>query len=81
MGRPIVTCNSRGCKETVSDGKNGYLVEPRDTDMLAKCLSRFVESPNLIELMGVESRRIAERDYDVVKVTNKMLDAMNMKTF
>jgi glycosyltransferase involved in cell wall biosynthesis len=81
MGRPIVTCNSRGCKETVSDGKNGYLVEPRDTDMLAKCLSRFVESPNLIELMGVESRRIAERDYDVVKVTNQMLDAMNMKTF
>lgn len=39
VGRPIVTTNSIGCKETVVDGYNGYLIPVKDSDTLAEKLN------------------------------------------
>lgn len=36
MGRPIITTDSPGCRETVKDGINGFLVEPRNPRVLAE---------------------------------------------
>lgn len=44
MGRPIVTCDSRGCRETVEAGVNGYLVPPRDSASLFEAMALFVSS-------------------------------------
>ncbi len=35
-GRPIITCDSPGCKKTVVDGVNGFLTKPRDYMEIAK---------------------------------------------
>ena len=35
IGRPIITTNSIGCKETVIDGYNGYLIPIKDSDALS----------------------------------------------
>src|SRR5687767_8077532 len=78
MGRPIVTTDAPGCRETVVDGVNGFLVPPRDPPALAAAMTRFIEEPGLVPRMGAESRRIAEEKYDVHKVSQVMLEAMGL---
>jgi glycosyltransferase involved in cell wall biosynthesis len=78
MGRPIVTTDAPGCRETVRPGVNGYLVPVRDADALARAMARFVEAPELISAMGRESRRIAQEKYDVHKVNQVILQAMRL---
>lgn len=78
MGRPIVTTDVPGCRETVLDGVNGFLVPPRDPPALAGALARFVEEPALIVRMGAASRRLAETKYDVRTVNGAILDALEL---
>jgi glycosyltransferase involved in cell wall biosynthesis len=78
MGRPIVTTDAPGCRETVRDGANGYLVPVRDVPALVGALERFIAEPNLVAAMGKESRRIAVEKYDVHKVNAMILTAMGL---
>ncbi|HYD28103.1 glycosyltransferase family 4 protein [Brevundimonas sp.] len=77
-GRAIITADAPGCRETVLEGVNGWLVPPRDVDSLARAMRRFVDDPSLIAAMGRESRRLAEERYDVHKVNRQMLDIMQL---
>jgi glycosyltransferase involved in cell wall biosynthesis len=70
IGRPIITCNSIGCKDTVEDGYNGFLIPVKDSDSLAFKLKTLVDNPGLCQLMGENSRRIAERDFSLENVLN-----------
>jgi glycosyltransferase involved in cell wall biosynthesis len=78
MGRPVITTDNTGCRETVIDGVNGFLVPVRDERALAGAMLRFVEQPDLIEPMGRESRRLAEERFDVNKVNDTMLNEMGI---
>ena len=78
MGRPIITTDAPGCRETVVNEDNGFLVTPRDTNSLVSAMERFVESPNLIPQMGRRARQVAEERYDVHKVNAVMLEAMGI---
>lgn len=82
MGRAIITTDAPGCRETVVDGDNGYLVPVRSVDGLAQAMLRFIENPDLATRMGMRSRQIAEDKYDVRKVNAVMLSEMgcNEKT-
>jgi glycosyltransferase involved in cell wall biosynthesis len=76
MGRPIITTDVPGCRQTVQHGCNGYLVPARNARALAEAMGRFIERPELIKSMGQESRRIAERKYDVREVNHIILSTM-----
>ncbi|NRA73983.1 MAG: glycosyltransferase family 4 protein [Rickettsiales bacterium] len=78
MGRPIITTDTAGCRETIYDGVNGYLVPIKDSNSLAKAMERFILFPRNILKMGKASRRIAEEKYDVRKVNKKILCAMDI---
>ena len=78
MGRPVITTDAPGCRETVVDGLNGFLVRPRDADALHAAMKRFIEEPGLIPQMGAQSRAIAERRYDARKVSADMLRHMGL---
>lgn len=78
MGRPIITTDAPGCRETVRDGVNGYLVPVRDAEALAAVMERFLLGPERVALMGAEARRIAVEKYDVHKVNAVMLKAMGV---
>jgi glycosyltransferase involved in cell wall biosynthesis len=78
MGRPIVTTDVPGCRETVCDGVNGYLVPAQDASALARAVERFLREPGLIEAMGRQSRRIAVEKYDVHKVNATILGTMGL---
>lgn len=78
MGRPIITTDAPGCRETVVEGDNGYLVPVKSVDALAEAMLRFIEQPGLAEQMGQRSRVIAEEKYDVHKVNAVMLEVMGI---
>ncbi|WBX84776.1 glycosyltransferase family 4 protein [Sphingosinicella microcystinivorans] len=78
MGRPVVTTDAPGCRETVIDGQNGFMVPPRDPQTLAAAMRRFLVNPDLIARMGTESRRLAEERFDVNVQNRKILDCMGV---
>ena len=79
MGRAVITTDAVGCKETVENGINGFKVSVRSFDELAEKMIWFIEHPEQIELMGIESRRIVVEKFDVHKINKKMLYIMNLQ--
>ncbi len=78
MGRPIITTDAPGCRETVVDGENGYLVPVRSVDGLVQAMEKFIRNPELANSMGARSRQIAIEKYDVHKVNAVMLKHMGL---
>ena len=78
MGRPIITTDAPGCRETVIDGRNGFLVPVKDVDALKSTMEKFIQEPDLISQMGRQSRIIAEEKYDVRKVNRAILQEMDL---
>jgi glycosyltransferase involved in cell wall biosynthesis len=79
MGRAIITTDAPGCKETVIDRQNGYLVPVKSIDALERAMQFFIDDPHLVEKMGKRSHEIASKKYDVHQVNAKMLDAMGIE--
>ena len=78
MGRPVITTDAPGCRETVVDGDNGYLVPVQDVTSLADAMIKLIASPDRVFTMGARSRQIAEENYDVHKVNAVMLTEMGL---
>ena len=78
MGRPIITTDAPGCRETVIDGYNGYLVPVKAVEELAAAMERFIVNPALIIEMGKASRQLVEEKFDVDAVNQSMLEAMGL---
>jgi glycosyltransferase involved in cell wall biosynthesis len=78
MGRPIITTDAPGCRETVVHGDNGFLVPVKAVDALVQAMQRFIHDPALAPSMGQRSRQIAEEKYDVHKVNAVMLREMGL---
>ena len=77
-GRPVITTDLPGCRDTVEDGRNGFLVPARDAVALADAMQRFIDQPELIGRMGVESRKLAEDRFDVHRINRIMIEAMGL---
>ncbi len=78
MGRPIVTTDAPGCRETVVNGVNGYLVPVRNVDALEKAVLNILSNPKLITAFGRKSREIAESKFDVNKVNDSIMGIMSL---
>ena len=78
MGRPIITSDAPGCRETVINNKNGFLVPVKSVDALEEAMLDFIKEPDLCVSMGRQSRKIAEEKYDVHKVNAVMLKEMGI---
>lgn len=73
-GLPVITCDSVGCRDTVEDGVNGFLVPPRSPEKIAEKLKILIDDEDLRKKMGRESRRMAEKDYDIKNVVERHLE-------
>lgn len=78
MGRPILTTDTNGCRETVENGVNGYLVPVGDSNALADKMKKLIKNPDLIPQMGAESMRICKEKFEVKKVNAEMLRIMEI---
>jgi glycosyltransferase involved in cell wall biosynthesis len=79
-GRPILTTEVPGCRETVVPGENGFLVPRGDVKALAERMAWFMEHRERWESMGERSRQMAEERFDVEKVNRELLKLMALGT-
>jgi glycosyltransferase involved in cell wall biosynthesis len=78
MARPVIVTDVPGCRETVVEGRNGYLVPVRDAAALADAMLRLIDAPERLAGMGLESRRLAEERFDVHVVNRTIVEAMGL---
>lgn len=76
MGRAVITTDVPGCRETVQQGVNGFLVPARDPEALADAMLQFIEQPELIKTMGINSRKIAEVKFNVHEINKIIIKSM-----
>ncbi|RUO27874.1 glycosyltransferase family 1 protein [Aliidiomarina sanyensis] len=72
IGRAVITTDVPGCKETVEDGVNGFIVPPFNAQVLAEKMLYLIEHPKEIQRMGDEGHRMAVEQFDVQKI-NRVL--------
>ena len=79
MGRPIITSNIHGCKEAVSDGLSGLLVEPQNKEDLLEKMEFFHLMPYEDKIaMAKASANLVRRRFEKEKVINKTLSALEI---
>lgn len=78
MGRPILTTNAVGCKETVKNYFNGFKVPVRSVDKLVEKIIWFIKNPKQVQKMGIHSRRLALDKFNVKKINLKILKIMRL---
>lgn len=78
IGRAVITTDVPGCRETVVDGLNGFLVPKWDPEALAKKMIYFIEHPEQVRLMGAESYKIAVEKFDAEKVNQRLVNILGL---
>lgn len=79
IGRAIITTDVPGCRETVINGVNGFLVERWNVIDLVDKMIFFIENSNQIETMGLASYQIAKEKFDVENVNKKLLSFLDIR--
>lgn len=74
IGRPIITCDSVGCKDTVVDGETGFLVPIKDSKAVAEKLDILFANAEIRKTMGIRSRKYAEKKFSIEDVIQVHLD-------
>lgn len=72
-GRPIVTTDSSGCRETVRHGVTGFLVPVRDVGELVDALQELIGDPEQRRRFGIASRRLAEAEFAIPRVVGQTI--------
>lgn len=65
MKLPVVATRITGIPELVTDGENGFLVEPRDPVAIADKVKRLLTDPDLRKRMGNKAREKVGRDFSL----------------
>lgn len=78
IGRAVITTDVPGCRETVIDGVNGFLVEKWNPQALAEKMIYFIENPDQIKIMGDESYKIAQEKFDADKVNKRLINILGL---
>lgn len=77
-GRPIITTDRSGCREIIDDGKNGYIVEQKNSEDLIGKIEKFVQLPyEEKKQMGINGRKKVEREFDRNIVVNAYLNELD----
>lgn len=78
IGRAVITTDVPGCRETVVDGVNGFLVPKWNPEALAEKMIYFIEHPEQVRLMGAESYKIAVEKFDAEKVNQRLVNILGL---
>lgn len=74
VGRPVITTDAPGCKETVIEGRTGFKIPVRDVQALVNRIEYFINNPNEIKKMGENALSYVSEKYDVNYVNKEIMD-------
>jgi glycosyltransferase involved in cell wall biosynthesis len=76
-GRPVITTDAPGCRETVVEGVNGFLVQPGAVEPLVSAMVRMIKmEPTALVAMAEASLQMARRGFDVVAVNAQLTEVL-----
>ena len=78
IGRPVITTDVPGCRDTVIDGVNGFLVPKWNPQALVEKMIYFIEHPEQVRMMGDQSHKIAIEKFDAKKVNQHLLEILGI---
>ena len=78
IGRSIITCDSPGCRETVTDGYNGLLVAVKDINGLVDKMRYLIKDPETNRIMAERSLKLVKEKYDVNIVNKSIMKTMGL---
>ena len=72
MQKPVIATNVGGTADLVSNGENGFLVSPRNSEEIAFGLEKLVSQPDLASKMGKTGRQIVEKDFQWDRIVDRV---------
>lgn len=78
MGRPVLTTDVPGCRQTVINGENGWLVEKANVEQLVERMFWFVEHPEDWAAMGDKGHQMAIDKFDVHTINKELCRIMEL---
>ena len=76
MGKPIITTNVPGCKETIKNNRNGVIIRPGSAKDIEEAMKLFIKNKNLIPKMGYESFLIAKENFSSTIFNQKIINEL-----
>ncbi len=73
-GRMVITSDTVGCKETVKEGYNGFLVPLKDVETLVEKCIWVLENPDEMVKMGENARQFVEEHFDSKKINQQIFE-------
>ena len=73
-GIPVVATAVGGIPEQVEDGKTGFLVPPKDAEMMASRIEQLLSNDELRKEMGTQAVKSARSRFDIEQQVSKYLD-------
>jgi colanic acid/amylovoran biosynthesis glycosyltransferase len=74
LGKAVISTKHSGIPELVADGLTGFLVNERSVEELKEKILFFIKHPGKMKDMGAEGRKIAEKEYDINQLNDKLID-------
>ena len=82
MAKPIITTDVPGCRETVPEGKNGFLVDVQDSKSLANAMTSFINMGDTERhLMGDEGRKLVKEMFNSEKISSELYEIISQAYF
>ncbi|MCP8617519.1 glycosyltransferase family 4 protein [Salirhabdus salicampi] len=79
IGRAVIATDVSGCRQTVDDGQNGFLVPLKNSNMLAEKMITMYDNPEMTIKMAEKGYKRATDMFDVNKINNVILEHMELK--
>ena len=77
LQKPVLVSNVRPLSDIVSDNVNGYVLSPHNETEWVSAMKKIIDSPNVSENMGARGRELLEKDYNIEKMKNLILNMYN----
>ncbi len=70
-GKPVIATKVGGTPELIKDGKTGFLVEPRNPEVLSQAIEKLAHSSDKGKEMGVKAREIVYNGFSIAPITKR----------
>ena len=61
--KPVIVTKNSGAAEMITDGSNGFLIPPNDSNQFAQVLIEMIESKSRVKEMGMKAKEVFENKF------------------
>jgi len=76
-GKPVVASNVGGIPGQIEDGKNGFLLEPNDTEGFAERIAYLLKNPDEGQKLGQQAKETVRQKFLITRLLSDYLDMLN----